>query len=63
MRAGGADELLLIGEFVEGESGADFHGVRDFELMNDREMEEGKISPGKEAVGSIPRIRPGLLRG
>src|ERR1700758_927107 len=60
--SGGADELLLIGEFIEGESGARFDGIRDFHLMNDGQFEEGEISPRQEAVGCIPRIWTGQLR-
>ena len=55
--AGRADELLLVVEQVEGESGAGFEGVGDFELMNDGELEERKVSPGEETVGSVPGIR------
>ena len=40
--AGWSDEFLLVVEEVEGESGAGFEGVGDFELMNDGEIEEGK---------------------
>ena len=32
-------EFLLIGQFAEGESGAGFGGVGDFELMNDGHFE------------------------
>src|SRR5215469_11424190 len=58
---GRADQRLLIGEFVEGESGAGFHRVGDFELVNDRQAEERHVSPGEEAVGGVPGIRAGLL--
>ena len=37
--SGQADQLLLGIEQVEGESGAYFHGVGDFELMNYRQLE------------------------
>ncbi len=61
MLSGFADELLLVGEFVERESGAGFHGVCDFETMNDRQTEKREVSPGEKAVRGIPRIRTGLL--
>src|SRR5579872_144334 len=59
---GRADELLLVVEKAEGESGAGFEGVGDFELMNDGQLEEGQVSPGEEAVGSVPGKGAGLLR-
>ena len=62
LRAGCAEELLLVGESAERESGAGFEGVGDFELVNDREIEEGKVSPGEEAVGGVPGIGTGFLR-
>ena len=62
MLSGFADELLLVGELAEGESGAGFHGVGDFKAMDDRQIEKWKVSPGEEAVRRIPRIRAGLLR-
>ena len=37
--AGLADELLLVGEEIERESGAGFERVSDFELMNDGKFE------------------------
>ena len=62
LRAGRADELLLVGEKVEGESGAGFQGIGEFELVDDRQLEERKDTPGEEAVGSVPGIRARLLR-
>ena len=61
--AGRSDELLLVGEQVEGEPGAGFEGVGDFELMDDRKLEERKVSPGEESVGSVPGIGTGLVAG
>ena len=59
--AGLADELLLVVEEAEGESGAGFHRVGEFELMDYGQLEEREISPGEEAVGSVPGIGAGLL--
>src|SRR5579864_2710042 len=60
--AGCADELLLVGEQVVGESSAGFEGVGDFKLMDDGQLEQREVSPGEEAVGCVPRIGAGLLR-
>src|SRR3954465_13623723 len=57
-----ADELLLICVFVEGKSGASLHGIRKLQAMDDGQIKEREISPGQEAVRSIPRIGPGLPR-
>ena len=62
LSAGCADEFLLVVKEAEGESGAGFEGVGDFEFVDDGEFEEGKISPGEKAVGSVPGIGAGLLR-
>ena len=59
--AGFANELLLVGEEIERESGASFEGVGDFELMDDGKLEQRKVSPGEEAVGSVPGIGTRLL--
>jgi len=56
LRTGQADELLLIVGYVEGESGAGFEGVGDFGVVNDGKFDERYVSPGKEAVGSVPGI-------
>src|SRR3974390_79036 len=60
--AGRAQKLLLVVEGAEGESGARLHGICEFELMNDGELEERKISPGEEAIGSVPTVGSRLLR-
>ena len=39
LRSGQADELLLGIQEVEGKSGANFHRVSDFELMDYRQLE------------------------
>src|SRR5579863_10440179 len=57
------DQLLLIVDFVERESGARFHRVGDFRLMKDGERKKRQISPREKAVGRVPRIRTRLLRG
>src|SRR5579863_2412373 len=62
LSARSADQLLLRIQEAERKTGASFHCISDFELVNDREFEQRQISPGKKAVGSIPRIRTGLLR-
>src|ERR1700724_109241 len=59
--AGFANELLLVGEEIERESGAGFERVGDFELMDDGKLEQRKVSPGKESVGSVPEIGARLL--
>src|ERR1700721_4478067 len=59
--SGFAGELLLVGEEIERESGAGFERVGDFQLMDDRELEQREVSPGKETVGSIPAIWAWLL--
>src|SRR5215469_7959743 len=61
----GADlplNVQLIGELCEGKAGPGFGGISKFELVKDREAEEGKISPGEKTIGSVPRVRARLLR-
>ena len=57
-----AQKLHLVVQEIERESGAGFHRIGDFELVKDGKREQGEISPGKKAVGSVPGIGSGLLR-
>lgn len=61
--AGRADELLLIVEKAEGESGAGFGGVCDFELMDHGQLEEGQISPRRGSGWECPRERGRVVAG
>src|SRR5258708_17192146 len=55
-RAWGLDELLLIIDDVEGESGADLGGIGEIEAFHEREQ-----AVGEEAVRSVPRVGTELL--
>ena len=61
--SGLADELLLVGEFVEGESRAGFQGIGQFRLVKNRQRKEEASIPRRENDWENPRDRGQVAAG